>query len=70
MPESSGINFWYFSPTWTRSPSGTRSSVRTGIALRYNPGSLGLSWHPTSCRNISQGRNPSRSRSPTGTRSP
>ena len=54
--------FWYLSLTWTRSPSctrslsGTRSSVWTGIALKCNLGSPGLSRHPTSCRNISRGR--------------
>ena len=41
MLESSGINFWYLSPTWTRSP------VWIGIALRCNPGSPSLSRHLT-----------------------
>ena len=39
------------------------------VALRCNPGSPGLSRHPTLYRKISRGRKPSRSRSPTGTRS-
>ena len=63
MLESSGMNFWYLSPTWIR------SLVGTGIALRCNLGSPGLSRHPTSCGNIIQDRNPSKSRSPSPTRS-
>ena len=63
MRESSRVNFWYLSPTWTRSPIGT------GIALRCDLGSPGLSRHHILCRNVSRGRNPSRSRSPSSTRS-
>ena len=62
MLESNRVNFWYLSPTWTRSPIGV------GITLRCNLGSPGFSRHPTLCRNINRGRNPSRSRSPSSTR--
>ena len=68
MLESSKLVFQYLSPTWTRSPSGTRSPIGTRIALRCDPGSLGLSSHSTSYRNISLS-NPSRSRNPSSTRS-
>ena len=57
------VNFWYLDPTWTRSP------IRTGIALRCDPGSPSLSRHPTLCKNIIRDKNPSRSRSPGSTRS-
>ena len=63
-------DFLYVSPTWTRSPNGTRSLIGIGIALKCNPGFPALSRHPTLCRKVSQGRNPSRSRSPSSTRSP
>ena len=63
-------NFGYLSPNWARSLSGTSCPVGTEIAIRYNLGCFGLSRHPTSCRNISQGRNPSWGRSPSWTRSP
>ena len=42
MLQSSEINFWYLSPTWTRSPSCTRSRIGIEIALKYNQGSRGL----------------------------
>ena len=69
MLESSGVIFSYLDPTWTRSPTGTRSPEWIEIALSCDPRSPGHSMCLTLCRNISQGRNPSRSRSPTGTRS-
>ena len=47
MLKSSGVIFWYLSPTWTRSPSGTRSPVGTRIVLRCNPDSSGLNRHLT-----------------------
>ena len=46
MLESSGVILSYLSPTWTRSPSCSRSSTGirspewTGIALRCDPSSL------------------------------
>ena len=76
MMKSSFVIFWYLSPTWIRSPSDIRSPVGTGIALRCDPSSPGLSRHPTLCSNISRGRNPTLSRisswtrKPTGTTSP
>ena len=62
MLESSKLVFQYLSPTWTRSPIGSK------IVLKCNLGYPGR--HPTLHRNASRGRNPSRSRSPTSTRSP
>ena len=57
MLESSGMNFWYLSPTWTRSPSGTRSIVGTRIVLRYNPSSPDLTRLSILYSNIIRGRN-------------
>ena len=54
MWESSKLGLWHLGPTWTRSPIGIE------IALRCDPSSPILSRHPTSCRNISRGRNPNR----------
>ena len=74
--ESSGVIFSYLSPTWTRSPScsrsptGTRSSEWIGIALRCDLSSPGHNRCLTLSWNISQDSNPSRSRSPSPTRSP
>ena len=76
MQESIRVIFSYLSPTWTRSPScsrshtGTRSPSWTGIALKCDPSSPSHSRCLTLCRNISLGRNPSCSRSPSSTRSP
>ena len=77
MRESSGIIFSYFSRTWTRSsscsrsPTSTRSPVKDRIVPRCNLSSPSHSRCPTSCRSVSQGRNSSWSRSPsTGTMSP
>ena len=72
MLKFSKLGFWYLSPTWIRSPIGTR------ITLRCDPGSPSLSRHHTLCRNINLSRNPSRSSSmshsstmsPTSTMSP
>ena len=47
MRESNGVIFSYLSPTWTRSPSCSRSPTWIGITPRCDLSSPGHSRHPT-----------------------